>query len=192
MLQKALQKYNIILASGSPRRQQFFKDLRLDFKIQLKEIEEVFPDSLVGVEITDYLCELKSYAFSDLNENDLLVTADTIVWSDNKALGKPKDALDARRILQLLSGKSHKVMSSVCLRSSNKKVIFNDTTTVFLKDLTVEEIDFYIENYQPFDKAGSYGIQDWFGLIGVSKIEGNYFNVMGLPVQKLYSELLRF
>ncbi|GAB1309070.1 Maf-like protein [Urechidicola sp. KH5] len=192
MLEKSLQQYTIILASGSPRRHQFFKDLQLDFSIQTKEVDEIFSDTLKGTEITDYLCELKSNAFTELKDSDLLITADTIVWSNQEALGKPKDVDDAKNILQSLSGKTHEVMSSVCLRSNSKKVIFNDTTTVFFKELSKEEIEFYIENYQPFDKAGAYGIQDWIGLIGVEKIVGSYFNVMGLPVQKLYSELLKF
>ena len=121
----------------------------------------------------------------------LLITSDTIVWLDNKALGKPKDTKDAFRILQALSGKKHQVITSVSLKGTNFQTIFNDTTNVYFKELTVDEINYYIENHQPFDKAGSYGIQEWIGFIGIERIEGSYYNVMGLPVQKLYKELLK-
>ncbi len=187
-----LDSYNIILASGSPRRQQFLKDLGLKFTIQLKEVNEVFPKHLRGSEITDFLAELKSQQFKELKENEILITSDTIVWLNNSAIGKPKDKEDAIRILNELSGKKHEVITSICIRTIDKKVITNDITTVYFKELTSEEIDFYINHYSPFDKAGSYGIQDWIGLIGVDKIEGSYFNVMGLPVHKLYIELSKF
>lgn len=190
MLKEKLKNYKVILASGSPRRQQFFKDLNIDFTIQLKEVEEVYPKGLIGAEITDYLAKLKSKAFTELKENEILVTSDTIVWHNNKALGKPKSTKEAKEMLLSLSNNSHEVISSVCISTQNKKRIFNDTTTVFLKKLTEKEIDFYIKNYQPFDKAGAYGIQEWIGLIGIKKIEGSYFNVVGLPTEKLYKELM--
>lgn len=190
MLKQKLTNYNVILASGSPRRQQFFKDLEIDFSIQLKEIEEIYPENLKGVAITDYLSNLKSDAFSTLNDNDLLITSDTIVWLEGKALGKPKDAKDAFTMLRALSGKKHEVITSVCLKSTSFQKIINDITIVTFKELSDDEIHYYINNYKPFDKAGAYGIQEWIGFIGIEKIEGSYFNVVGLPVHKLYKELM--
>jgi|TARA_B110000858_G_scaffold90720_1_gene104834 septum formation protein len=190
MLKQKLTNYNVILASGSPRRQQFFKDLEIDFSIQLKEIEEIYPENLKGVAITDYLSNLKSDAFSTLNDNDLLITSDTIVWLEGKALGKPKDAKDAFTMLRAMSGKKHEVITSVCLKSTSFQKIINDITIVTFKELSDDEIHYYINNYKPFDKAGAYGIQEWIGFIGIEKIEGSYFNVVGLPVHKLYKELM--
>ncbi|MDC9721307.1 MAG: Maf family nucleotide pyrophosphatase [Urechidicola sp.] len=192
MLKEKLKQYNIILASGSPRRQQFLKDLNLDFTIQLKEDEEIYPPQLIGLEITDYLAELKSSAFTDLNKNDILITSDTIVWMNNKAIGKPKDKDEAFAIFKELSGQKHQVFTSICLKTTANTKIINDTTDVYFKALSDDEINYYLDNFQPYDKAGGYGIQDWIGLIGVEKIEGSYFNVMGLPVHKLYAELLKF
>ncbi|WP_299049238.1 Maf-like protein [uncultured Polaribacter sp.] len=191
MLNEKLKKYTIILASGSPRRQQFFKDLGLDFTIQLKEIKEVYPKELKGNQITDYLATLKSKVFNTLTDRDLLITSDTIVWLDNKALGKPKDEQEAFKILQSLSGKEHQVITSVCITNNHFQKVINDTTTVSFKKLTDEEITYYIKNYQPFDKAGAYGIQEWIGFIGIKTIKGSYFNVVGLPVHKLYDELMK-
>jgi septum formation protein len=191
MLKEKLAKFNIILASGSPRRQQFFKDLDLNFEIRIKSVEEVYPNHLVGTEITDYLADLKTVPFkNELNNNDLLVTSDTIVWLENKALGKPKDYDEAFKMITSLSGKSHQVITSVSLKSKDFQKIFNDTATVHFRELTNEEIDYYIKTYQPYDKAGAYGIQEWIGKVGIYKIEGSYFNVMGLPVHKLYKELM--
>jgi septum formation protein len=190
MLKQKLNNYNVILASGSPRRQQFFRDLDIDFSIQLKEIEEIYPENLKGVAITDYLSNLKSDAFSTLNDNDLLITSDTIVWLEGKALGKPKDAKDAFTMLKAMSGKKHEVITSVCLKSNSFQKIINDITIVTFKELSDDEIHYYINNYKPFDKAGAYGIQEWIGFIGIEKIEGSYFNVVGLPVHKLYKELM--
>jgi len=190
MLKQKLTNYNVILASGSPRRQQFFKELEIDFSIQLKEIEEIYPENLKGVAITDYLSNLKSDTFSTLNDNDLLITSDTIVWLEGKALGKPKDAKDAFTMLRAMSGKKHEVITSVCLKSTSFQKIINDITIVTFKELSDDEIHYYINNYKPFDKAGAYGIQEWIGFIGIEKIEGSYFNVVGLPVHKLYKELM--
>ena len=190
MLKQKLNNYNVILASGSPRRQQFFRDLDIDFSIQLKEIEEIYPENLKGVAITDYLSNLKSDAFSTLNDNDLLITSDTIVWLEGKALGKPKDAKDAFTMLRAMSGKKHEVITSVCLKSNSFQKIINDVTIVTFKELSDDEIHYYINKYEPFDKAGAYGIQEWIGFIGIDKIEGSYFNVVGLPVHKLYKELM--
>jgi septum formation protein len=190
MLKQKLKPYNVILASGSPRRQQYFKDLNIDFSIQVRQIEELYPKELKGAEITDFLADLKSKAFTDLQEKDLLITSDTIVWLENKALGKPKDAKDAFKMLSALSGKQHQVITSISIKSAFFQKIINDITTVSFKKLTDEEIKYYINNYKPFDKAGGYGIQEWIGFIGIDKIEGSYFNVVGLPVHKLYKELM--
>ncbi|WP_397446650.1 Maf-like protein [Polaribacter sp. R77954] len=191
MLREKLHEYRIILASGSPRRQQFFKDLDIDFTIQLKPIEEIYPKELKGSEITDYLADLKSKAFTNLSAKDILITSDTIVWLDGVALGKPKNHKEAYKMLRSLSGKQHKVITSVSIKSKNTQQLINDTTTVSFKALTDDEINYYINNYKPFDKAGAYGIQEWIGFIGIHKIEGSYFNVVGLPVQKLYEALIK-
>ncbi|WP_343329924.1 Maf family nucleotide pyrophosphatase [Polaribacter staleyi] len=190
MLREKLKQYNVILASKSPRRQQFFKDLDIDFKIQLKEVEEIYPPELKGTEITDFLANLKAQAFSNLSENDLLITSDTIVWLEEKALGKPKDKTDAFNMLRALSGKKHEVITSISIKSKFFKKIINDLTTVSFKELSDDEINYYIKNYKPFDKAGAYGIQEWIGFIAIDNLEGSYFNVVGLPVHKLYKELM--
>lgn len=191
MLREKLANKHIILASGSPRRQQFLRDLDLDFEIRLKEIEEVFPENLNAHEITNYLAELKANAFSDeLTENDILITSDTIVWLENKALCKPKNAEDAFVMIQEMSGKAHEVITSVCIKTLERSVTFYETTKVFFLNLTDSEIKYYINLYQPFDKAGSYGIQEWIGLVGIEKIEGSYANVVGLPTHRLYYELM--
>jgi septum formation protein len=193
MLKELLAHKNIILASGSPRRQQFFKDLDLSYSIRLKEIEEVYPDGLQGAEITNYLAELKANAFEkELDTNDLLITSDTIVWLNESALGKPTDADDAFAMLQKLSNKTHEVITSVCIKSIAKTEVFHCITKVTFTTLSEAAIRYYLEQYQPFDKAGSYGIQDWIGLIGISKIEGSYTNVVGLPTELLYQKLLSY
>lgn len=193
MLKELLQHKNIILASGSPRRQQFFKDMDIPFSIQLKEIEEVYPNHLKAEEITNYLAELKAKAFEDLlEENDILVTSDTLVWLDEIALGKPKDATDAFAMLQKLSNQTHEVITSVCLKSMAKTEVFHCITKVTFNFLSENAIYYYLENYEPFDKAGSYGIQDWIGLIGISKIEGSYTNVVGLPTELLFQKLITY
>ena len=190
MLKEKLANYNIILASGSPRRQQFFKDLDIPFRIQLREIDEVYPLHLKGVQITDFLADLKAKAFHTIKENELLITSDTIVWCDEQALGKPKNSEEAHQMLRKLSGKKHQVMTSVSIKSSSFQIITNDITNVYFKKLSSEEIEYYVKTYKPFDKAGAYGIQEWIGFIGIDKIEGSYFNVVGLPVHKLYEELM--
>ena len=190
MLRNKLQKYRLILASGSPRRQQFFKDLDLDFEIRLKEIEEIYPKELKREQITNYLAELKANAFDgDLNQNEILITSDTIVWHENKALGKPKDSADAFKILQSLSGKKHEVITSICFKTNIETKVLHEVTKVSFNELNDNAIRYYIENYKPFDKAGAYGIQEWIGFVGVSKIEGSYTNVMGMPTDKVYEYL---
>ena len=191
MLRNKLQKYKLILASGSPRRQQFFKDLDLDFEIRLKEIEEIYPSELKAEEITNYLAELKAKAFEgELKENEILITSDTIVWFNDKALGKPKDAQDAFAILKSLSNATHEVITSVCFKTSAKTSVLYELTKVTFNELSDEAIQYYIDNYKPFDKAGAYGIQEWIGFVGVSKIEGSYANVMGMPTDKVYEYLM--
>ncbi len=193
MLKELLQHRTIILASGSPRRQQFFKEMDLSFTLQLKEIEEVYPNHLQAEEITNYLAELKAKAFEgELQEKDILVTSDTIVWLDGKALGKPKDKADAYAMLQKLSNQTHEVITSVCLKSLAKTDIFHCITKVTFAALSDEAILYYLDKYQPFDKAGSYGIQDWIGLIGISKIEGSYTNVVGLPTELLFKKIITY
>ena len=193
MLKEKLNKINIILASGSPRRQQFFKEMDLHYTIRLKEIEEIYPEHLQAEEITNFLAELKASAFeNELKENDVLVTSDTIVWLNGKALGKPKDYDDAFKMLQQLANKTHEVITSVCLKSFDKTDVFHCVTKVTFANLSDEAIKYYLDNYQPFDKAGSYGIQDWIGLIGISKIEGSYTNVVGLPTEMLFQKLMNY
>jgi septum formation protein len=188
-----LKDIHILLASKSPRRQEMLKDLGLDFEIRTKEVEEIYPEGMKAEEIPVYLSELKAAAFlADIKNNELVITADTIVCVDDSILGKPVDRDDAVNMLQRLSGRSHRVISGVCLTSSSKKVSFSTTTKVHFKNLSEEEINYYIDNYQPFDKAGAYGIQEWIGFIGIDGIEGSYFNVVGLPIQRLYQELSTF
>ena len=193
MLNEKFKNHRIILASGSPRRQQFLKELDVDFEIQLKDIEEIYPEHLQAEEITNFLAKLKAEAFvSDLQNNDILITSDTIVWLNNKALGKPKDYEDAFEMLTEMSGKTHKVITSVCIKTTEKEVVFHDETLVTFAELSPEEIKYYLNNYKPFDKAGSYGIQEWIGLVAIQKIEGSYANVVGLPTHRLYEELMKF
>lgn len=190
MLNEKLKNHNIILASGSPRRQQFFKDLGLEFEIRLKPVKEEFPPRLRHFEISDYLAQLKSMPFLDeLKNNDILITSDTIVWHNETALGKPKNDQDAFNMIASMSGKTHEVITSVCMRTKTFQKTISAVTKVTFKTFTEEEIWFYINTFNPTDKAGSYGIQEWIGQIGVTKIEGSYFNVMGLPTHLVYQTL---
>lgn len=190
MLKDILKDYHIILASGSPRRQQFFRELEIDFEIRLKPVEEEYPSSLAGVEITNYLAELKAAAFEgELNTGDILITSDTIVWHEGKALEKPRDPAQALEMIKSLCGKTHKVITSVCFKTPTEIKTVHATTHVTFGTLSTEEIEYYIDKYRPFDKAGAYGIQEWIGLIGVDHIEGSYFNVVGLPTHLVYQTL---
>ena len=190
MLKEKLKKYKLILASGSPRRQQFFKDLDLDFEIRLKEIEEIFPPELKAEEITNFLAQLKANAFEgELQPNEILITSDTIVWHNNCPLGKPRDHQDAFEILKSLSNATHEVITSVCFKTNTASDLIFEITKVTFNELSDEAILYYLENYKPYDKAGAYGIQEWIGFIGVSKIEGSYANVMGMPTDKVYDYL---
>lgn len=190
MLNEKLKNYNVILASGSPRRQDFFKGLGLDFEIRLKPIEEIYPNNLTHSEISDFLAQLKATPFEcELNESDILITSDTIVWHNNKALGKPRDKQDAFNMIRSMSGQTHEVITSVCFSTKSTQKLVNSVTKVTFKELNDDEIWHYIHNFSPMDKAGAYGIQEWFGFIAVTKIEGSFFNVMGLPVHLVYKTL---
>ena len=193
MLNPKLEDYRIILASGSPRRQQFFNDLELDFELRLREVDEVYPDHLKAAEITDYLAELKGKAFEGtLAPTEILVTSDTIVWHNNEALGKPKNAEDAFIMLRKLSETTHQVITSVSFKTVDQVTTLHDVTEVTFALLTDEMIAYYIEHNKPFDKAGAYGIQDWIGLVGVQSIKGSYPNVMGLPTHLVFDFLKNF
>jgi len=193
MVLQNLLKYEIILASKSPRRQELLRDLGINFSVQSMDTPEDFPDGLGMTEVPVYLAELKAEAFRPiLKNNQLVITADTIVWLDGQVLNKPTDYADGFRMLKNLSGKKHQVLTGVCLLSTEKKVSFYASTDVWFKELSDEEIQFYLENYRPYDKAGAYGIQEWIGYIGIYHIEGSFFNVMGLPVQSLYEHLKAF
>lgn len=194
ILSQKFSKRKIILASRSPRRHRLLKELGLEFDIQVVDVEEVYPKGLKREEIPVYLAKLKADAFPALGITDdqLVITADTIVWLNGKVLQKPVDREDAVRILKELSGNMHEVFSGVCLKSKNKTTSFHACSEVFFRELQKEEIEYYVDTYKPFDKAGAYGIQEWIGYIGIEKITGSFFNVMGLPTQKLYDELLKF
>ncbi len=190
MLNEKLKNYNIILASGSPRRQQFFKDLGLDFKIILKPVKEEYPKRLRHFEISNYLAQLKSLPFEKtLKDYDILITSDTIVWHNDEALGKPRSKDEAFTMIKSLSNATHEVITSVCLKTTTSQKTLHAITKVTFKALTDDEIWYYINNFSPMDKAGAYGIQEWFGFIAVTKIEGSYFNVMGLPIHMVYESL---
>jgi septum formation protein len=185
---------HIILASRSPRRRNLLKQLGLEFTEISAEIEESYPDGLSPDEIAVYLAEKKASHVSNWYEDpeNIVITADTLVFIDGMILGKPEDNKHAREMLEKLSGKMHQVVTGICLRSRRKSKTFTSWTDVYFKELSTDEIDYYLEHYKPYDKAGSYGIQEWIGYIGITRIDGSYFNVMGLPVQKLYEELSRF
>ena len=192
-LLKDFAKYKLILASKSPRRQYLLKELGFDFELSTKDVDESFPENLKAHEIPVYLCQKKAEAFEEeLTNETIVITADTIVWIDNQVLNKPENFDDAMRMLKLLSGKKHEVYTGVCLKSKSKIKTFYALTNVYFKTLSQEEIEYYINNFNPYDKAGAYGAQDWIGYIAIEKIEGSYFNVMGLPVKELYEELLNF
>jgi septum formation protein len=193
MLREKLKSYKIILASGSPRRQQFFKDLDIDFEIRLKEVEEIYPLHLQAEEITNYLAELKASAFEgELKSDEIVVTSDTIVWHNKLCLGKPKDEEDAFNMLKSLSNSTHEVITSVCFKTYTKTETFHEVTKVTFRELTDEAIHYYLTNYKPFDKAGSYAIQEWIGYVGIRKIEGSYTNVVGMPMHLVYEKLMDF
>ncbi len=185
----------IILASNSPRRKELLENLNIPFEVKVKDTpDETYPDTLSKIEIPEYLAIKKASFYRDETEqpDTILITADTIVHCDNRVLGKPEDYNEAFEMLKLLSGKAHEVITGVAITSKEKQTVFNSVTKVFFKELTNDEIDYYINAFQPYDKAGAYGIQEWIGMVGIEKIEGSYYNVVGLPVQKLYSELMKY
>ncbi|GET26360.1 Maf-like protein [Prolixibacter sp. NT017] len=193
MVLENLKDYRIILASKSPRRRQLLADLDIDFVTEIHEVDEVFPEGLPMEEIPQYLARLKAEPFVEtLKENELVITSDTIVYVEGEVLGKPADYDEAVEMMNKLSGRRHEVVTGVCLTSKDKQVSFASVTDVFFKSLSRDEIDYYITHYKPYDKAGAYGIQEWIGYIGIERIEGSYFNVMGLPVQHLYEELRKW
>ena len=185
-------KYNIILGSGSSRRKELLGMTGINFSVMSIPVDESFPDSLQGTEISEYIVKNKSDAFNNLiKENEIIITADTLVWFENKCLGKPKDKKEAKYMLKLFAGKSHDVITSVgFLTLSNFKVL-TESTTVIYKSLTDSEIEYYVENVNPIDKAGSYGIQDWIGMIGVERVNGSYTSVLGLPVPQTTNQIIK-
>ena len=188
-----LKKFNIVLASNSPRRKELMSGLGVDYVVKtLPDVDESYPDTLQGEEIPAYISREKAEAYQSMIEPDeLLITADTIVWMNGEVLGKPKDREDAIRMLRKLSGAYHQVITAVCLTTKGWQNSFTVTTDVTFAVLSEEEIVYYVDKYSPMDKAGAYGVQEWIGFIGVESISGSYYNVMGLPVQKLYRELIK-
>lgn len=184
---------NIILASKSPRRQELLKGLDIEFEVKTMEVDETFPPALQGEEIPVFLSKLKSQAFLDhLTDSDVVITADTVVWVNNHVLNKPETREEAIEMVNELSGGEHMVYTGVTIANSQKSTTFFDATKVVFRKLSEKEIEYYIDKYQPYDKAGSYGVQEFIGYIGIERLEGSYFNVMGLPVHKVYEKLLEF
>lgn len=191
---RVVNDYKIVLASNSPRRKELLGGLGVSFEVRtLQDIDESYPDTLKGEDIPKFISGKKAEAYhKTMADDELIITADTIVYDDEQVLGKPKDAEDAKRMLRQLSGHAHEVITGVSIVTKQKTVQFASTSKVFFADLSDDEIDYYVARYKPFDKAGAYGIQEWIGFVGVTRIEGSYFNVMGLPIQRLYTELKNF
>jgi septum formation protein len=185
-------KRPLILASSSPRRQFLLKEAGFVFTIDSPDIDESFPESMPHDQVPGYLAEKKAKALSSKINDEIVIAADTVVILGKKILNKPANRDEAIQMLSLLSGATHRVITAVCLLSKNKVITFDDCTMVSFVELTPDEIEFYIDNYKPFDKAGSYGAQDWLGMVGIEKINGSYFNVMGLPMHKVYQQLIQF
>ena len=194
MMLENLKSYNIILASKSPRRQELLKGVGLDFSVLTKDVDESYPANMSVFDVAPYLSVKKAKAFdaAELPDNYMVITADTVVIVNDMILGKPKDVDEARDMLRLLSGKKHSVVTGVTIHTKEKTKTFSVVSKVSFDVLDDAEIEYYVKNYKPFDKAGSYGVQEWIGYIGVNCVEGSYFNVMGLPTQKLYQMLKHF
>ncbi|MCI7046245.1 MAG: Maf-like protein [Prevotella sp.] len=194
MIERINERYKVILASNSPRRRELLAGLGLQFEVRvLADIDENYPPTLPATQIAKYIAHKKAEANRTIMaKNEMIITADTIVVVDDMVMGKPADDADAIRMLSTLSGKTHKVITGVCITTLNKQTVFDVTTGVTFKTLTDEEINYYITHFHPTDKAGAYGIQEWIGYIGVTGLEGSYYNVMGLPVQRIYDELCAF
>jgi len=189
---QALNQYALVLGSNSPRRKQFLQDLGLPFTVRASDIEENYPSDLKREQITDYIAQLKADAIQLEQENEILITSDTTVWSDGQSLGKPADKQEAVAMLESLSGKAHEVITSICLKTQHKQRVFHAVTEVHFKKLTREQIEYYVDTYKPYDKAGAYGIQEWIGLVGIESIKGSYTNIVGLPTTELMEELIQF
>lgn len=189
-----LKKYSVILASGSPRRKELLSAIGIDYEVKvIKGIDESYPTNMDAVEIPQFISRKKAAAYKkDMSGNELIITADTVVSVENKILGKPKDKEEAVKMLNMLSGRKHQVITGVTVMSKDREETFATVSHVTIAPLSENEIDYYIEKYLPYDKAGAYGIQEWIGMIGVTEIEGSFFNVMGLPVQRLYTLLKTF
>ncbi|MBB4024527.1 MULTISPECIES: Maf family nucleotide pyrophosphatase [Butyricimonas] len=186
----SIKNYKLILASASPRRQQLMKDAGFTFEVWLKNVEEKYPQELHWENVPEYLSKVKASAFrEELKADEVLITADTVVCIHDRILGKPADRKEAISMLQELSGNRHLVVTGVSVTTRTEQLSFSSRTDVFFKRLSNEEIEFYVDTYKPFDKAGAYGIQEWIGYIGIERIEGSFYNVMGLPIQKLYETL---
>ena len=194
LLHDKLKNRRLILASASPRRRQLLSDADLEFRIaDPYDVDESYPDAMPAAEVPAYLARLKSEAYpGELDPEDILITADTVVILDGRVIGKPESRGDAVRMLGELSGRRHEVVTSVMLRSVDKQEVFSAHSYVFFRELTPEEIEYYVDRYSPMDKAGSYGIQEWIGCVAIERIEGSFYNVMGLPVQMLYNRLKDF
>lgn len=188
-----LKKYKVILASNSPRRKELLAGLGVDYEVRtLPDVDESYPETLQGADIPLYIAKEKADAYvAMMQPGELMITADTIVWLDGKVLGKPQDKEDALQMLRTMSGRTHEVFTGVCITTTNWQRSFTAQTEVRFATLSEEEIAYYVDNFQPMDKAGAYGVQEWIGFIGVENISGSYYNIMGLPVQKLYRELLK-
>lgn len=193
-IEKKFKNLDIIMASRSSRRHAILRQLDIQFRIAPLDVEESYPADLAVEKVAEYISNIKVEAFPEdrMKDNSIVISADTVVIVNDTILGKPKDEAEAKTMLQMLSGSSHQVITGVSLRSKTKKTSFSSLTQVRFKELTEEEIDYYIYEYQPFDKAGAYGIQEWIGKIGVEWIEGSFYNVMGLPIQMLYKEMCKF
>ncbi|WHT39335.1 MULTISPECIES: Maf family nucleotide pyrophosphatase [Myroides] len=189
---QVLNDYALVLGSNSPRRKQFLTDLGLTFVVRASDIEENYPPELQGTAITDFIAKLKADAIALTHDKEILITSDTTVWSEGQSLGKPEDRPEAIAMLQRLSGKMHEVITSICLKTTQKEHVFHVVTEVHFKPLSLEHIEYYIDQYQPYDKAGAYGIQEWIGLVGIERINGSYTNIVGLPTTELMEELIQF
>lgn len=189
-----LNKYKIVLASNSPRRKELLSGLGVDYVVKtLPDVDETYPQGLNEEDIAKHIARGKAEAYREvMNDDELVITADTIVWLEGTVMGKPKDEEDAREMLRRLSGRTHQVVTGVCLTTTSMQKTFATVTDVTFSNLTEEEIDYYVTRYRPMDKAGSYGVQEWIGFVGVENLSGSYFNVMGLPIQRLYTELKKF
>lgn len=190
MLHKEFEHFDIVLASGSPRRQELLRAMGIPHRVEVRTIEEIYPNDLKGHEITDFLAHKKAEAFDPLKSNQIVITSDTIVWFEGRPVEKPRDRSHALAMIESLSGTMHEVFTSVCFKTKAETKIVHDCTKVWIEQLSKQELEYYVDHFHPMDKAGSYGIQDFFGYIGVSRIEGCYYNVMGLPTRLVYQNLV--